>query len=116
VRGLTGYRQRHPVPILTAFADWLAEQGPRVLPKSTTGEAVTYATNQWPSLVVYTRDGRLTIDNGPAEQAARPLAIGRRNWLHVAGDGGPGQRPYCSVWPSRSGELGPTRGRTSRTY
>jgi hypothetical protein len=49
---------------------------------------VTYATNQWPSLLVYTRDGRLTIDNGPAEQAIRPLAVGRNNWLHVGGDGG----------------------------
>ena len=43
---------------------------------------------QWPTLVVYLTDGRLTIDNGPAEQAIRPLAVGRRNWLHVAGDGG----------------------------
>ena len=51
-------------------------------------EAVTYAANQWPSLLVYTRDGRLTIDNGPAEQAIRPLAVGRNNWLHVGGDGG----------------------------
>jgi hypothetical protein len=31
--------------------------------------------------------GRLTIDNGPAEQAIRPLAIGRKNWLHLGGDG-----------------------------
>ena len=93
VRNITGsalaaYRQQDATPVLAAFADWLAEQGPRVLPKSAIGEAVTYATNQWPSLVVYTRDGRLTIDNGPAEQAIRPLAVGRRNWLHIAGDGG----------------------------
>lgn len=33
-------------------------------------------------------DGRLAIDNSPAEQAIRPLALGRRNWLHIAGDGG----------------------------
>jgi hypothetical protein len=33
-------------------------------------------------------DGRLTIDNAPAEQAIRPLCIGRRNWLHLGGDGG----------------------------
>src|SRR5262249_43150281 len=58
---LAAYRQEHAVPILAAFADWLAEQGPRVLPKSAIGEAVIYAANQWPSLVVYTRDGRLTI-------------------------------------------------------
>jgi hypothetical protein len=52
------------------------------------GEAVTYATNQWPTLGVYLTDGRLTIDNAAAEQAIRPLCIGRRNWLHLGGDGG----------------------------
>ncbi len=85
---LAGRRQQHAAPLLTAFADWLAEQGPRVLPKSAIGEAVTYAKNQWPSLVIYTRDGRLTIDNGPAELAIRPLSVGRNNWLHIGGDGG----------------------------
>jgi hypothetical protein len=29
----------------------------------------------------------VTIDNAPAEQAIRPPAIGRRNWLQIAGDG-----------------------------
>jgi hypothetical protein len=77
-------------PILAAFAVWLAEQAPRVLPKSPMGEAVTFATNQWSSLLVYTREGRLTIDNGPAEQAVRALAVGRRNWLRDGGDGGLG--------------------------
>jgi hypothetical protein len=32
--------------------------------------------------------GRLTIDNAAAEQAIRPLCVGRRNWLHLGGDGG----------------------------
>jgi hypothetical protein len=32
--------------------------------------------------------GRLTIDNAPAEQAIRPFAVGRRNWLQNAGDRG----------------------------
>jgi transposase len=59
-----------------------------VLPKLAVGEAITYASNQWHTLGVYLVDGRLTIDNGPAEQAIRPLAIGRKNWLQVAGDGG----------------------------
>jgi transposase len=84
---LAAYRREHAGPALAAFAEWLAHQRPRVLPKSAVGEAVTYAANQWPSLGVYLTDGRLTIDNGPAEQALRPLAIGRRNWLHLGGDG-----------------------------
>lgn len=84
---LSAYRQEHAGPILAAFAAWLADQRPHVLPKSLIGEAVTYATNQWPTLGVYLTDGRLTIDNGPAEQAIRPLCVGRRNWLHIGGDG-----------------------------
>jgi hypothetical protein len=85
---LAAYRREYAGPVLAAFADWLAEQRPRVLPKSAIGEAVTYATNQWPSLGVYLTDGRLTIDNAAAEQAIRPLCIGRRNWLRLGGDGG----------------------------
>jgi len=64
---LAGCRQHHAGPILIAFADWLAEQRPRVLPKSAIGEAVTYASNQWHILGVYLTDGRLTIDNAAAE-------------------------------------------------
>jgi transposase len=85
---LTAYRQQHALPVLTNFAAWLAEQSPRVLPKSKLGEAFTYATNQWATLTVYATDGRLAIDNNPAEQALRPLAVGRKNWLHIGGDGG----------------------------
>jgi hypothetical protein len=92
-RGLTGsalaaYRQQHAGPVLAAFGSWLAEHRPQVLPKSAIGEAFTYATNQWPTLGVYLTDGRLMIDNAAAEQAIRPLAVGRRNWLHLGGNGG----------------------------
>lgn len=85
---LATHRQEHAGPVLKSFADWLAEEVPRVLPKSKIGEAVVYASNQWPTLVRYLEDGRLKIDNSPAEQAIRPLAVGRRNWLQIAGDGG----------------------------
>jgi transposase len=85
---LAAYRQQHAGPILQAFTDWLAKEVPRALPKSKMGEALVYAANQWPTLVRYVEDGRLTIDNSPAEQAIRPLAVGRRNWLQIAGDGG----------------------------
>ena len=85
---LAAYRQEHAGPVLVALADWLADQRPGVLPKSAIGEAVTYATNQWPTLGVYLTDGRLTIDNAAAEQAIRPLCVGRRNWLHLGGDSG----------------------------
>lgn len=66
----------------------MTEQRPQVLPKSTIGEAVTYASNQWPTLGVYVTHGRLATDNAAAERAIRPLCVGRRNWLHLGGDGG----------------------------
>lgn len=85
---IADYRRDHAKPILDAFAEWLAEHRRTALPTSAFGQAVTYATNQWPTLTRYLDDHRLTIDNGPAERAIRPLAVGRRNWLFIGGDGG----------------------------
>ena len=82
-------RRTRAGPILDAFAQWLEEQHRVALPKSAFGQAVAYARNQWRTLVRYRDDARLAIDNGPAEQALRPLAVGRGNWLFVGGDGGP---------------------------
>jgi hypothetical protein len=43
--------------VLQSFADWLAQEVPRILPKSKIGEAVGYAANQWPTLNRYLEDG-----------------------------------------------------------
>ena len=85
---VVAYRRERAGPVLDAFAEWLASEVPRALPKSKYGEAIIYASRQWPTLTRYIHDHRLHIDNGPAEQAIRPLAVGRRNWLHIAGVGG----------------------------
>src|SRR5262245_61518366 len=59
-----------------------------VRPCSTMFPIPTAATNQWHIPGVYLTDGRLAIDDAPAERAIRPLAIGRKNRLHIAGEGG----------------------------
>ena len=81
-------RRTRAGPILAAFADWLDAQHRSATPKSLFGQAVGYGRNQWASLVRYLDDARFDLDNGAAERAIRPLAIGRSNWLHVGGDGG----------------------------
>ncbi|HEY1376445.1 MAG TPA: IS66 family transposase [Gemmataceae bacterium] len=81
-------RQTRAGPILATFADWLNEQRRHATPKSLFGQAIEYSRNQWPSLIRYLDDARFSIDNGAAERAIRPLAIGRSNWLHIGGDGG----------------------------
>lgn len=81
-------RQTRAGPILRKFGEWLKNEQRTVLPKSLFGQAVSYACNQWPTLGRYLDDARFAIDNNVAERAVRPLAIGRKNWLFVGGDGG----------------------------
>lgn len=82
------WRQPRAGPIPPRFADWLDVQTRTATPKSLFGQAVGYARNPLPSLVRYLADGRFAIDNGAAEQAIRPIAVGRPNWLRIGGDGG----------------------------
>jgi len=81
-------RQARAGPILRKLGEWLEVEQRTMLPKSPFGQAVSYAINQWPTLGRYLDDARFTIDNNVAERAVRPLAVGRKNWLLVGGDGG----------------------------
>ena len=63
----------------------------RYLPQSSLGQAIDYALGQWPTLTVYLNDGRVEIDNNLVENAIRPTAIGKKNWLFI-GDAEAGQR------------------------
>lgn len=63
----------------------------RPLPKSLLGEAIDYTQNLWAGLQVFLEDGRVEIDNNPVENAIRPTAIGKKNWLFV-GDQDAGER------------------------
>ena len=79
-------RQTQSTPILEQIRLWLIAQQAQVLPRSPIAQAMGYALNQWPALIVYTTDGRLSIDNNVAERAERRAAIGRKNWLFAGHD------------------------------
>ncbi|MGL6217074.1 MAG: IS66 family transposase [Lacrimispora sphenoides] len=66
-------------PVLEAFWCWLTSF--QVLKETALGKAVTYAKNQKPSLENYLLDGRCELSNNRAENAIRPFAVGRKNWL-----------------------------------
>jgi transposase len=51
------------------------------LPQSLMGLAIDYTLSQWAMLSVYLKDGRVEIDNNLVENAIRPTAIGKKNWL-----------------------------------
>jgi hypothetical protein len=62
----------------------------RPLPQSLLGKAIDYTQNLWHELIVYLENGRIEIDNNYVENAIRPTAIGKKNWLFV-GDSQAGQ-------------------------
>jgi len=75
------YRLEHTAPIYQRFKDWMDDQVVLITPKSPTGQAFTYAQNQWSNLCTIFEDGRLLIDNNLIENKIRPLALGRKNYL-----------------------------------
>jgi transposase len=68
-------------PLAEAFFAWLNCLKLTVLPKSTLGIAVNYALNQQQWLMNVYLDGRTEISNNRIENAVRPFALGRKNWL-----------------------------------
>jgi hypothetical protein len=81
-------RQRESVPLLTAFGEWLTEQGRLALPKSPLGQAIGYARANWEALCRYPECGELSIDNNLAERMLRAQALGRKNWTFLGSDCG----------------------------
>jgi len=74
-------RQRLAYPIMVAFEKWIANYYPKTLPKSRMGRALSYTYSIFHRLSRYHLDGRYKIDNNLAENAIRPLALGRKNYL-----------------------------------
>ena len=85
------YRQQHAAPLVHDLKTWLDAMRPTVVGNSGTANAIDYALKRWPALARYLEDGRYPIDNNPIENAIRPVAIGRKNWL-FAGSETAGQR------------------------
>jgi transposase len=77
----TALRERKAVPQLDALHAWASALVAHTLPSGKLGDALSYMLEQWPKLIRYVEDGRLAIDTNLAENAIRPFALGRRNWL-----------------------------------
>lgn len=88
VQGMTAEQRKKlrldkSLPILNNFADWLKAEllSREILPKSQIGKALNYSLKRWQGLTAYLYDGVLEIDNNLIENAIRPLALGRKNYL-----------------------------------
>jgi transposase len=81
-------RQGQSVPVLLALKEWMLENYKAIVPQSTIGQAMQYSLQRWDKLMLYTTDGRLEIDNNLVENAIRPVAIGRKNYLFAGSHNG----------------------------
>lgn len=79
-------RRKISYPTILMFEKWITETYAKVLPKSRLGEALAYAYSLLPRLSRFVNDGRINIDNNLIENAIRPLALGRKNYLFCGND------------------------------
>ena len=74
-------RLKKSKPVMDALKLWMETEGIKYSPASQIGKAVTYAYTRWGNMMRYLEDGRIRIDNNLAENAIRPITLGRKNYL-----------------------------------
>ncbi len=84
--GITGdalkeKRQKEAYPEIQKFERWMYATAMKVSQNSRVGKAISYTLPLLPRLSRYVNDGRFCIDNNLVENAIRPLALGRKNFL-----------------------------------
>jgi hypothetical protein len=91
-------RQLSSVPLLQELKQLIISARTAALPAGALGKACDYALKQWSRLEVYASAGEVEIDNNWCENAIRPLALGRKNWLHIGSEeAGPRVAAIASV-------------------
>jgi len=79
-------RQREVTPKLAAMHAWLIGARLTVADNSGMARALDYSLKRWPAIKRYAEDGLRPIDNNPVENAIRPIALGRKNWLFAGSE------------------------------
>lgn len=76
-------RQQHSVQEVGALKDRMLSIRQAILPGSQLAKACDYAMRIWPRLEVFLNCGQVELDTNLAENQMRPVALGRKNWLHI---------------------------------
>jgi len=75
-------QQRAPQLLEQMRAEMLVMQK-KLLPKSAAGQAANYTLSLWNKLTLFLKYPELELSTNLAENSMRPIAIGRKNWLHL---------------------------------
>jgi transposase len=76
-------RQQQARPLLELLKPRIEAVGAQVPPSSALGKAVTYTLALWPKLTRFLKHPEVELSNNLAENSMRPVALGRKNWIHV---------------------------------
>lgn len=86
-------RKKYSKPIVEEFIHWVNTSP--FFGKSALAKAAEYTLNRVEGLRAFLFDGRIEIDNNPAENAIRPNVIGRKNWMHSVSEAGARANAIC---------------------
>ena len=76
-------RRERAKPLLDLLKPQIEAAGAQALPSSALGKAVTYTLGLWPKLTRFLEYPEAELSNNLAENSMRPIALGRKNWIHV---------------------------------
>ncbi|MFC4356249.1 transposase, partial [Chryseomicrobium palamuruense] len=86
-------RKKFSKPIVEEFFSWI--EGSPFFGKNALATAADYTLKRMEPLKAFLYDGRIEIDNNPAENAIRPTVIGRKNWLFSVSESGARANAIC---------------------
>jgi hypothetical protein len=81
-------RQERSRGLVEAFQAWCEDRLRRIPGKGDLPTAMRYFLKRVEAFSLFLEDGRVAIDNNPAERAIRPISVGRKNYLFAGSDAG----------------------------
>lgn len=81
--GRQALRLERATPLLAIIRGAVEEAGAQALPSSALGKAIRYTLSQWKKLTVFLDHPEMELSNNLAENSMRPVAVGRKNWIHI---------------------------------
>jgi len=79
-------RQQKAPPLLDEIREHILATSKTVLPRSKTGQACSYTLALWKKLTCFLDHPELELSNNVAENSMRPVATGRKNWIHIGSE------------------------------
>jgi transposase len=83
LEGRDKLRQEKAPPLLAVIRQQIEAAQRQVLPGSQLAKACKYRVSLWEKLTRFLQYPELELSNNLAENSMRPVALGRKNWIHI---------------------------------